>query len=253
MKITFRIWMQDGPNSAGEFVEHAPEGLAPDMSFLEALDHVNESRILSGQRAIEFDHDCREGICGTCGVVINGRAHGPLAATTTCQLHMRSFSDGDLVTVEPFRARAFPVIRDLKVDRSSLDRVARSGGYVSTNIRAAPEANSILVPRHAARAAFDAASCIGCGACVASCKNAAASLYTGAKLAHLSELPQGKIENTLRVVRMVEAMDREGFGSCTNTEACEAACPQEISAHLIARMNRQYNWARLKSLGRKLT
>lgn len=252
MKIRFDIWMQDSADSSGQFVQHDVDGIEPDMSFLEALDHVNEQRIAEGDRVIEFDHDCREGICGTCGVVINGRPHGPLAATTTCQLHMRTFSDGDTITVEPFRAFAFPVIRDLKVDRSSLERIMQAGGYISTNIRTAPEANSILIARDAAQAAFDAASCIGCGACVASCKNAAASLFTSAKVSHLSHLPQGKIESTERVIHMVEAMDREGFGNCTNTEACEAVCPQQISTHHIAEMNWQYNWARLKTFGRKI-
>ncbi len=249
MKILFRVWMQDGPNTEGKFVDHSVDDIDPDMSFLEALDHVNEQRIARGERVIEFDHDCREGICGTCGVVINGRPHGPLKAITTCQLHMRSFDEGAKITIEPFRAHAFPVVRDLKVDRSSLDRIQRSGGYVSTNIRTAPEANSILIARDAAEAAFDAAACIGCGACVAACKNAAASLFTSAKLSHLSHLPQGKIELHERVVRMVETMDQEAFGSCTNTEACEAICPQEISADNIARMNWQYHWARIRSLG----
>jgi succinate dehydrogenase / fumarate reductase iron-sulfur subunit len=248
MRITFRIWMQDGPESQGSFWTHEAGDVEPDMSFLEALDHINEQRIHAGQRVIEFDHDCREGICGTCGLVINGRPHGPLTATTTCQLHMRTFQDGDTITIEPFRAKSFPIVRDLKVDRSALDRIAQSGGFISTNIRTAPEANSILIARNAAAAAFDAASCIGCGACVASCKNAAASLFTSAKVAHLSHLPQGKVEATGRAIKMVDAMDSEGFGSCTNTEACEAACPQEISTHNIARMNRQYNWARIKTM-----
>jgi succinate dehydrogenase / fumarate reductase iron-sulfur subunit len=250
MKITFRIWMQDGPRTPGQLVDHEVDDIAAEMSFLEALDHVNAHRIAQRQRVIEFDHDCREGICGTCGVVINGRPHGPLAATTTCQLHMRSFADGDTLTVEPFRASAFPVIRDLRIDRSALDKIQQAGGYISTNIRTAPEANSILISREAAEAAFDAAACIGCGACVASCKNAAASLFTAAKLAHLDHLPQGKIEASQRVVDMVRAMDEQGFGSCTNTEACEAVCPQEISTANIARMNLRYNWTRLKRVGR---
>ncbi len=250
MKIHFRIWMQDGPETAGRFVEHELDDIVADMSFLEALDHVNAQRIAQGERVIEFDHDCREGICGTCGVVINGRPHGPLAATTTCQLHMRSFADGDTISVEPFRATAFPVIRDLKIDRSALDQIQQAGGFISTNIRTAPEANSILISREAAEAAFLAAACIGCGACVASCKNAAASLFTAAKIVHLDQLPQGRIEADQRVVQMVRAMDEQGFGSCTNTEACEAVCPQQISTDHIARMNLRYNWTRLKSLGR---
>ncbi len=251
MKITFHIWMQDDHVPPGTFVEHTVDDIQPDMSFLEALDRVNAQRISRHERVIEFDHDCREGICGTCGVVINGRPHGPLKATTTCQLHMRTFVDGDVITVEPFRAATFPVVRDLKVNRTSLDRIQQSGGFISTNVRTAPEANAILIGRAAAIAAFDAASCIGCGACVASCKNAAASLFTSAKLAHLSNLPQGKIEASTRVVRMVEAMDREGFGSCTNTEACEAVCPQEITTDHIARMNWEYLSAKAKSLGRR--
>ncbi len=249
MKITFRIWMQDGPQEPGQLVDHEINDVHPDMSFLEALDHVNASRIAKRQRVIEFDHDCREGICGTCGLVINGRPHGPLPATTTCQLHMRSFTDGETILVEPFRARAFPVIRDLRIDRTALDRIQRAGGFISTNIRTAPEANSILIAKKDAEAAFDAAACIGCGACVANCKNAAASLFTSAKIAHLDHLPQGKIESSERVVRMVRAMDQQGFGSCTNTEACEAVCPREISTDHIARMNWQYNWSRIKSIG----
>ena len=250
MKITFRIWMQDDADSEGEFFEYVGEQIHPDMSLLEALDQVNEVRIANGKRVIEFDHDCREGICGTCGVVINGRPHGPLRATTTCQLHMRSFADGDTITVEPFRALAFPVIRDLKIDRTALDRIQQSGGFISTNVRTAAEANSILIARDVAAGAFDAASCIGCGACVAACRNAAASLFTAAKVVHLRQLPQGRVESAGRVVDMVMAMDAEGFGSCTNTEACEAVCPQEISTDHIARMNWDYNWSRLKALGR---
>ena len=249
MRIDFRIWMQDGPESSGQLVKHSLDDIEPDMSFLEALDHVNEKRIVKRKRAIEFDHDCREGICGTCGVVINGRPHGPLEATTTCQLHMRSFSDGATITVEPFRSAAFPVIRDLKIDRSALDRIQQAGGYISTNVRTAPEANAILIGREAAEAAFDAAACIGCGACVASCKNAAASLFTAAKIAHLDHLPQGKIEGNERVVNMVRAMDEQGFGHCSNTEACAAVCPQEISIDNIARMNWKYNLAQLKKFG----
>ena len=250
MKITFHIWMQDGPEAPGQFEIHVAHDIEPEMSFLEALDHVNEHRIARGQRVIEFDHDCRESICGTCGVVINGRPHGPHAATTTCQLHMRSFTDGEKITVEPFRAKSFPIVRDLKIDRSALDRIQQAGGFISTNIRTAPEANSILIAREAAEAAFGAAACIGCGACVASCKNAAASLFTAAKVSHLSHLPQGKIEGVKRVVQMVQAMDAEGFGSCTNTEACEAVCPQEITTDHIARMNSEYLWARIKTIGR---
>ena len=250
MKILFRIWMQDGRETSGEFAEHSVDDIDPDMSFLEALDHVNELRIAEKQRVIEFDHDCREGICGTCGVVINGHPHGPLPATTTCQLHMRSFADGSIISVEPFRSSAFPIIRDLKIDRSAFDRIQQAGGYISTNVHTAPEANAILVARESAEAAFAAAACIGCGACVASCKNSAASLFTAAKIAHLDHLPQGKIESDQRVVNMVRAMDEQGFGSCTNTEACSAVCPQEISADQIARMNWQHHLARLKTFGK---
>ena len=250
MKITFHIWMQDGPETPGHFEVHVANQIEPEMSFLEALDLVNEERISQGRRVIEFDHDCREGICGTCGVTIDGRPHGPHSATTTCQLHMRSYADGDEITVEPFRANSFPVVRDLKIDRSALDRIQQAGGFISTNIRTAPEANSILIARQAAEAAFGAAACIGCGACVASCKNAAASLFTAAKVSHLSHLPQGKIEGASRVVNMVQAMDAEGFGSCTNTEACQAVCPQEITTDQIARMNSEYLWARLKTIAR---
>ena len=250
MRINFRIWMQDGPGTAGEFFEHAADDIESDMSFLEALDHVNESRIARKQRVIEFDHDCREGICGTCGMVINGHPHGPEIATTTCQLHMRSFSDGSTITVEPFRSSVFPIIRDLKVDRSALDEIQHAGGYISTNVHTAPEANAILVAKEAAEAAFSAAACIGCGACVAACKNSAASLFTAAKVAHLDYLPQGKIESEQRVVNMVRAMDDAGFGSCTNTETCAAVCPQEIPIDNIARMNWQYNWVRLKRFGK---
>lgn len=252
MRIRFKIWKQDRLESPGEFVVHESGEIEPEMSFLEALDQINTQRIGKGERVIEFDHDCREGICGTCGLVINGRPHGPHAATTTCQLHMRSFSDGDTITVEPFRAEAFPIVRDLKVDRSAMDRIVQAGGFISTNIRTAPEANSILVGRAEAQAAFDAAACIGCGACVASCKNTAASLFTAAKIGHLGQLPQGRVESTQRVLSMVSAMDQEGFGSCTNTEACAAVCPQEISVDWIAKMNWQYTWARLKTFGQRL-
>jgi len=250
MKIHFRIWMQDNAEIPGKLVDHPMDDISPEMSFLEALDHVNAKRIAAKQRVIEFDHDCREGICGTCGLVINGNPHGPFQATTTCQLHMRSFQDGDTITVEPFRAKAFRIIRDLKVDRTALDRIIESGGFISTNIRTAPEANSILISKQSAASAFDAASCIGCGACVAICKNSAASLFTAAKISHLEQLPHGQIEKESRVVSMVKTMDEEEFGSCTNTEACEAVCPQEISADNIARMNFSYNWARLKRLGK---
>ncbi|MEQ9410880.1 MAG: succinate dehydrogenase/fumarate reductase iron-sulfur subunit [Fuerstiella sp.] len=249
MKILLRIWRQKDAHATGKLTNYPVDDVDPDMSFLDMLDMLNEQLVRKGERVIEFDSDCREGICGTCGLVINGRPHGPLKATTTCQLHMRTFSDGDTIVVEPFRAASFPVIRDLKVDRSALDRIIQSGGFVSTHIGTAPEANSILIARDAAEAAFDAATCIGCGACVAACRNASAALFTGAKVSHLADLPQGRVEAKRRVVNMVNAMDSEGFGSCTNTEACEAICPQQISADRIAQMNWEYNIARLSQLG----
>lgn len=245
MKLHLKIWRQEGPDTSGQLVDYQLDDADPGMSFLEMLDAVNEQLIGKGQRVIEFDHDCREGICGSCGMVINGRPHGPAQGSSTCQLHMRSFHDGDTITIEPFRAAAFPIIRDLKVDRSSLDRIIDSGGFISTNIAAAPEANSILIGKDAASAAFDAASCIGCGACVASCKNASAALFTSAKVTHLVNLPQGKIERSARVVKMVNQMDAEGFGACSFTEACEAVCPQQISTNHIAQMNWEFNRAKL--------
>ncbi len=251
MKLLLKIWRQDDRNAPGKLVDFSLDDVDPDMSFLDMLDLLNEQLVKQGERVVEFDHDCREGICGTCGVVINGRPHGPNTATTTCQLHLRSFADGDTIIIEPFRASSFPVIRDLKVDRSALDRIIQSGAFISTHIGTAPEANSILIAKDAADAAFDAATCIGCGACVAACKNASAALFTGAKVTHLATLPQGKIEANQRVVDMVSAMDDEGFGSCTNTEACEAICPQEISTDFIARMNWEYNRARLSKLGKE--
>ena len=250
MKLSVRVWRQDGPEVPGRLVTYELPDASPDLSFLEMLDALNERLVARGERVIEFDHDCREGICGTCGVLVDGRPHGPLAATTTCQLHLRAFEDGATVTVEPFRAKAFPVIRDLKVDRSALDRVIESGGFVSINIGTAPEANAILIGKETAAAAFDAASCIGCGACVASCKNASAALFTSAKVVHLRTLPQGAVEARRRVVDMVNAQDREGFGACSNLEACAAVCPQEITTDHIARMNWEYNVARLLALGK---
>jgi len=250
MKLLLKIWRQDDQHAAGNLLDYPVEDVDPDMSFLDMLDMLNEQLVRKGERVVEFDNDCREGICGTCGLVINGRPHGPLQATTTCQLHMRTFSDGDTIVIEPFRAKSFPCIRDLKVDRSALDRIIQSGAFISTHIGTAPEANSILIAKDAADAAFDSATCIGCGACVAACKNASAALFTGAKVTHLASLPQGKVEARQRVVDMVGAMDQEGFGSCTNTEACEAICPQEISTDNIARMNWEYNVARLQQVGK---
>jgi succinate dehydrogenase / fumarate reductase iron-sulfur subunit len=249
MKVLLRIWRQDDRDQDGKLVDYPLDDVDPDMSFLDMLDMLNEQLVKEGERVIEFDSDCREGICGTCGLVINGRPHGPMTATTTCQLHMRSFNDGDAIVIEPFRAAAFPIIRDLKIDRSALDRIIQSAAFISTHIGTAPEANAILIAKDAADAAFDAATCIGCGACVAACKNASAALFTGAKVTHLATLPQGRIEAQRRVFEMVTAMDGEGFGSCTNTEACAAVCPQEISTDYIARMNWEYNIARLRRLG----
>lgn len=247
MNLTLRVWRQKNTTTNGQFVEYAAKDISPDMSFLEMLDVVNEELIRRGEEQIAFDHDCREGICGSCSLVINGTPHGPLKATTTCQLHMRSFKDGDTITIEPWRAAAFPVIKDLVVDRSALDRIIQSGGYVSVSTGGAPDGNAIPIPKDDADKAFDAAACIGCGACVAACKNASAMLFVSAKISHLSLLPQGKVEETRRVLNMIEQMDAEGFGNCTNIGSCEAACPKEISLDNIARMNRLYAKALLKS------
>jgi succinate dehydrogenase / fumarate reductase, iron-sulfur subunit len=238
--LTLKIWRQKGPNEQGYFMDYAAKGLSTDMSFLEMLDVVNEDLIKKGEDPIEFDHDCREGICGSCGVVINGDAHGPQKATTTCQLHLRKFQSGETLYVEPFRAKAFPVIKDLAVDRSAFDRIQRAGGFISVNTGSAPDANAIPVPKVDADKAFAAATCIGCGACVAACKNASASLFVSAKIGHLGLLPQGQPERRERALSMVAQMDAEGFGACTNTGACSAACPKEISLENIARMNRDY-------------
>ena len=240
MNLKLRVWRQKNAATPGKMVEYRAEGVSPDMSFLEMLDVVNEGLIKRGEEPIAFDHDCREGICGTCGMVINGVAHGPLRATTTCQLHMRSFKDGDTITIEPWRAAPFPVIKDLVVDRGAFDRVIQAGGYISVSTGGAPDANAIPVPKAGADRAMDAAACIGCGACVAACKNASAMLFVGAKVSHLALLPQGEPERERRVVAMVETMDREGFGNCTNESECEAACPKEISVANIARLNREY-------------
>lgn len=247
MNLTLRVWRQKNSNSGGQFATYPAKDISPDMSFLEMLDVVNEGLILRGEEQIAFDHDCREGICGSCSLVINGTPHGPLKATTTCQLHMRSFKDGDTITIEPWRAAPFPVIKDLVVDRSSFDRIIQSGGYVSVSTGGAPDGNAIPIPKADADTAFDAAACIGCGACVAACKNASGMLFVSAKISHLSLLPQGKVEETRRVLNMIEQMDAEGFGNCTNIGSCEAACPKEISLDNIARMNRLYAKALLKS------
>ena len=240
MRIHLRVWRQSGPDAQGKLEIYTAEDVSPDMSFLEMLDVVNEQIIKNGAEPIAFDSDCREGICGACGFVINGRPHGPDPGTTVCQLHMRRFKDGDTITLEPWRAAAFPVVKDLVVDRSAFDRIIQSGGYTSVNTGGAPDANAIPVSRLAAEAAMDAAQCIGCGACVAACKNASAALFTSAKVAHLGQLPQGQVEARSRVINMVERMDAEGFGSCSNEGECEAVCPKGISLINIGILNREY-------------
>ena len=240
MRLTLHVWRQASAATAGRFVTYAAPDISPDMSFLEMLDVVNERLILKGEDPIAFDHDCREGICGTCGMVINGAAHGPRRATTACQLHMRSFKDGDAITIEPWRATAFPVIKDLVVDRGGFDRIVAAGGFVSVATGSAPDGNAIPVPKSSADLAMDAAACIGCGACVAACPNASAMLFTAAKVSHLGLLPQGQPERSARVLAMVAQMDAEKFGTCTNHYECEAACPKSISVEFIARMNRDY-------------
>lgn len=245
MDLTLRVWRQAGPDDRGRFQEYRLKGVSTHMSFLEMLDVLNEQLIGEGEEPVEFDHDCREGICGMCSLMINGQAHGPDLATTTCQLHMRRFNNGDTITIEPWRASAFPVVRDLVVDRSAFDRVIQAGGYVSVNTGNAPDGNVIPVPGHVQEVAMDAAACIGCGACVAACKNASAMLFVSAKVSQLSLLPQGTAERNTRVLDMVAQMDQEGFGACTNTSECEAACPAEISVSHIARLNREYTRAAL--------
>jgi succinate dehydrogenase / fumarate reductase iron-sulfur subunit len=246
VNITLQVWRQPGPDARGEFKTYLVKDISPDMSFLEMLDVLNQRLAAQGEEPIAFDSDCREGICGTCGLMINGIPHGPMPATATCQLHMRSFSDGDTIVVEPFRAGAFPVLKDLIVDRSALDRIIMAGGYISVNTGSAPDANEILVPKSVADTAFDAAACIGCGACVAACPNSAAQLFTAAKVAHLNLLPQGQPERWSRVEAMVETMERY-FGSCTNHGECEKACPKSISIDFIALLNRDYVKAKVKN------
>ncbi|MCF8303428.1 MAG: succinate dehydrogenase/fumarate reductase iron-sulfur subunit [Bacteroidales bacterium] len=247
MKIKLKIWRQENATAKGKFVKYQLDDVSPDSSFLEMLDELNQDLIQKDDDPVVFDHDCREGICGTCGLYINGRAHGPQKGSATCQLHMRSFKDGDTITVEPWRAKAFPVIKDLMVDRSAFDRIMVSGGYISINAGSAPEANNMPVRKENADMAFDAATCIGCGACVAACPNASAMLFVGAKISHLALLPQGQPEAEERVLEMVNQMDLEGFGNCSNNYSCEAECPKEISVGNIARMNAQFFGAKLKS------
>jgi succinate dehydrogenase / fumarate reductase iron-sulfur subunit len=250
MKVTLNVWRQRGPRDGGSFQIYEVDDVSPDMSFLELFDVLNEQLIESGQEPVAFDHDCREGICGSCSMMINGRAHGPESGTATCQLHMRKFEDGATITVEPWRAAAFPVVKDLVVDRSSFDRIVEAGGYITAPTGTAPEANFTPVPKEVADAAMDAAACIGCGACVAACPNGAAQLFTAAKVQHLNLLPQGQPERWSRVTAMVDTME-ELFGSCTNHRECEAACPKVISIDFIALMNRDYVKAKFKQ--RRLT
>ncbi len=240
INLTLKVWRQKGPKDHGSLVEYQAKNVSEDASFLEMVDSVNEELISKGDEPIAFDHDCREGICGSCGFVIDGEAHGPLKSTTVCQLHMRNFSDGATLTIEPFRAKSFPVIKDLMVDRSAFDRIISAGGFISVNNGNAVDANAVLIPKTDADEAMSSATCIGCGACVAACKNASAALFTSAKISHMALLPQGQVERKERALNMVAAMDAQGFGSCTTTGACEAACPKEIQLTNISRMNREY-------------
>jgi succinate dehydrogenase / fumarate reductase iron-sulfur subunit len=245
--ITLRVWRQAGPTQPGRFVDYQSKDLNPDMSFLEMLDVVNDELTRKGEEPIAFAHDCREGICGTCSCTINGKPHGPGKGVATCQVYMRSFRDGDVVTVEPFRAEAFPVIKDLVIDRSAFDRIQQAGGFITARAGSAPDANALPVPKPDADLAMDAATCIGCGACVAACKNASAMLFVAAKVSHLGLLPQGQAERDRRVLAMVGVMDEEGFGNCTNQYECSAACPKLISHDFIARLNRDYFAASLRA------
>jgi succinate dehydrogenase / fumarate reductase iron-sulfur subunit len=251
MRLKLRIWRQKNAQAEGRFVDYNLDGVSEDSSFLEMLDLLNEQLIDRNEEPVHFDHDCREGICGMCGLVINGIAHGPKAAITTCQLHMREFKDGDSITIEPWRAKAFPVLKDLIVDRTAFDRIVQAGGYISVNTGQAPDANVIPVPKSQADRSMDAAACIGCGACVAACPNGSAMLFTSAKLAHLNSLPQGQAERFDRAVLMVNQMDAEGFGGCTNIGECEAVCPKEISLDFIAMMNRDLLRANLMGKGKR--
>ncbi len=245
MNFTLNIWRQKDSKSKGKFVTYKIEKISSDTSFLEMLDILNEGLVFKSEEPVTFDHDCREGICGMCSLYINGRPHGPDDSVTTCQLHMRKFKDGDTITVEPWRAKPFPVIKDLMVDRYAFDKIIQEAGYVSVNVGQAPDANAVLVPKHNAELAMDAAACIGCGACVAACKNASAMLFVSAKVSQFALLPQGKVEAQKRVQSMIAKMDELGFGNCTNTYACEAECPKEISVSNIARMNREFLSAKI--------
>lgn len=247
MKFNLKIWRQKNNQDKGAFKTYELDGVSSDMSFLEMIDVLNEQLTEKDEDPVHFDHDCREGICGMCSMYINGEPHGPLKGVTTCQLHMRSFQDGETITIEPWRAKAFPVVKDLAVDRSAFDRVIQAGGYVSVNTGGTPDANEIPIPKSVADEAFDSATCIGCGACVAACKNASAMLFVSAKVSQLSMLPQGKVESAERVQKMVAQMDEEGFGACTNTGACSAECPKGIDLSNIARMNREYLGAKVGS------
>ena len=247
MHIKLKVWRQSNINTKGDFENYDLDSVSPDMSFLEMFDVLNEQLIEERKEPVAFDHDCREGICGSCAMFINGRPHGPLKGVTTCQLHMRSFNDGDTIVVEPWRAEAFPVIKDLVVDRDAFDRVVAAGGFISVNTGNAQDANSLPIPKEAADDAFSAAACIGCGACVAACKNASAMLFVSAKISQLALLPQGQAERSIRAEKMVAQMDAEGFGACTNTGACSAECPKEISMVNIARLNREYIGAKISS------
>ena len=240
MKINLKVWRQNSTKEKGSFEKYEVDGVSEDMSFLEMLDMLNNNLVESGHVPVSFDHDCREGICGTCGVVINGRPHGPLKGVTTCQLHMRSFEDGDTLVVEPWKANSFTIIKDLVVDRTPFDRIMEAGGYISVRTGGAPDANAIPIPKENADEAFDSATCIGCGACVASCKNSSALLFVSAKINQYAQLPQGQVEHPNRVKNMVNQMDLEGFGSCTNTGACEVTCPKEISVDNIIKLNKAY-------------
>ena len=242
-----RVWRQKDSNSKGKFVTYTINNVSTGSSFLEMLDILNEELLKKEDEPIHFDHDCREGICGACSLYINGRAHGPEKETTACQLHMRHFKDGDTITIEPWRAKPFPVVKDLVVDRSAFDRILQAGGFISVNTGGTPDANEIPIPKYIAEKAFDAAACIGCGACVAACKNASAMLFVGAKVTQLALLPQGQVERRERVAKMIDQMDKEGFGSCTNTGACSAECPKGIELSVIATLNREYLGAKLKS------